>query len=91
MRNMLIDYNNLNFNNLGLETDFEKKIKKFLEEWSSDCEKVQVQTSGSTGTPKIFEIEKKRMINSAKMTCDFLGLKKGDTALLCLPVEYISG
>ena len=88
---MLIDYNNLNFNNLGFETDFEKKIKNFLKEWSSDSEKVQVQTSGSTGTPKIFEIEKNRMINSAKMTCDFLGLKKGDTALLCLPVEYISG
>ncbi|MBV2223582.1 MAG: long-chain fatty acid--CoA ligase, partial [Cloacibacterium sp.] len=34
---------------------------------------------------------KKRMLNSAKMTCDFLGLKEGDTALLCLPVQYISG
>ena len=31
------------------------------------------------------------MLNSAKMTCDFLGLKKGDAALLCLPVQYISG
>jgi O-succinylbenzoic acid--CoA ligase len=31
------------------------------------------------------------MLNSAKMTCDFLGLKEGDTALLCLPVQYISG
>ena len=25
------------------------------------------------------------------MTCDFLGLKEGNTALLCLPTEYISG
>jgi O-succinylbenzoic acid--CoA ligase len=52
---------------------------------------VKVQTSGSTGVPKIFEIEKKKMINSAVMTCNFLGLQEGDTALLCLPVEYISG
>ncbi len=25
------------------------------------------------------------------MTCDFLNLNEGDTALLCLPIEYISG
>jgi O-succinylbenzoic acid--CoA ligase len=31
------------------------------------------------------------MINSAEMTCNFLGLKEGNTALICLPVEYISG
>ncbi|MBQ0151672.1 MAG: AMP-binding protein, partial [Chryseobacterium sp.] len=57
----------------------------------SSSQTVKVQTSGSTGVPKIFEIEKEKMHNSAKMTCDFLGLKESDTALLCLPVEYISG
>ncbi|MCS3530501.1 AMP-binding protein [Chryseobacterium sp. JUb7] len=88
---MLIDFNNLNINKLSFETEFEKKIKNFLDDWFSDSENVNVQTSGSTGTPKVFEIEKKRMINSAVMTCDFLGLKKDDTALICLPVEYISG
>lgn len=31
------------------------------------------------------------MMASARMTCDFLGLKPGDTALLCLPTEYIAG
>ena len=31
------------------------------------------------------------MLNSAQMTCDFLRLKEGDSALLCLPIEYISG
>lgn len=63
----------------------------FLKEWYGKREVVEVQTSGSTGNPKIFEIEKSRMLASAKMTCDFLHLTKGDTALLCLPVEYISG
>lgn len=88
---MLIDFNNLNINQLSFKTEFEFKIKNFLEEWFSDSDTVKVQTSGSTGVPKIFDIEKKKMINSAEMTCNFLGLKEGDTALICLPVEYISG
>jgi O-succinylbenzoic acid--CoA ligase len=88
---MLIDFNNLNINQLSLVTEFEKKVQIFLEEWLSGGTMVKVQTSGSTGNPKIFEIEKKKMINSAVMTCNFLGLKEGDKALLCLPVEYISG
>lgn len=88
---MLIDFNNLNINQLSFHTEFEKKVETFLKEWLSDGAMVNVQTSGSTGVPKIFEIEKKKMINSAVMTCNFLGLKEGDTALLCLPVEYISG
>ncbi|WP_300686814.1 AMP-binding protein [Chryseobacterium sp.] len=88
---MLIDFNNLNINNLSFNTEFEKKVKIFLKEWFSEIPVVDVQTSGSTGKPKIFEIEKKKMLNSAVMTCNFLGLKEGDKALLCLPVEYISG
>lgn len=88
---MLIDFNNLNINKLSFHTEFEKKVENFLEEWVSNGEMVKVQTSGSTGVPKIFDIEKKKMINSAVMTCNFLGLKEGDKALLCLPVEYISG
>lgn len=91
MENMRIDFNNLNINNLSFNTEFEKKVKIFLEEWFSEKTGVNVQTSGSTGIPKIFEIEKKKMINSAVMTCNFLGLEEGNTALLCLPVEYISG
>ncbi|GAA4150075.1 AMP-binding protein [Chryseobacterium ginsenosidimutans] len=88
---MQIDFNNLNINQLSFETEFEKKIKQFAEEWFSDSTTVKVQTSGSTGVPKVFDIEKKKMMNSAEMTCDFLGLKEGNTALICLPVEYISG
>ena len=88
---MLTDFKNLNNNLLTLRTEFELKIKSFLQEWFSDSDQVKVQTSGSTGSPKIFDIEKKKMISSAEMTCDFLGLKEGNTALICLPVEYISG
>ena len=89
---MILDFSkNINIKSLFPENEFEEKVISFLEDWFSHSETVSVQTSGSTGIPKVFEIEKKRMLNSAKMTCDFLGLKEGDTALLCLPVQYISG
>lgn len=88
---MLLDFNNLEINNLQPQTEFEKKVIFFVEEWQSDSKTVKVQTSGSTGVPKVFDIEKEKMLNSAQMTCDFLKLKKGNTALLCLPIEYISG
>ncbi|MCX8532725.1 AMP-binding protein [Chryseobacterium luquanense] len=88
---MLVEFNNLEINNLHPKSEFEKKVFFFVEEWLSDSKTVKVQTSGSTGAPKIFEIEKEKMLNSAEMTCNFLELKNNDTALLCLPVEYISG
>lgn len=88
---MQINFNILDINNLPSQTEFEKKVIFFLEDWLSASDKVKVQTSGSTGVPKIFEIEKVKMLNSAKMTCNFLKLKKNDTAVLCLPIEYISG
>ncbi|AQX03854.1 AMP-dependent synthetase [Elizabethkingia meningoseptica] len=76
---------------LNAQNNFEERVKDFLAEWVSDSETVEVQTSGSTGVPKKFPIEKSRMLCSAEMTCDFLNLNEGDTALLCLPIEYISG
>lgn len=89
---MILDFSkNINIESLFPENEFEEKVISFLQDWFSHSETVSVQTSGSTGIPKVFEIEKKRMLCSAKMTCDFLGLKEGDTALLCLPVQYISG
>ena len=66
-------------------------IEEFLSEWRNDSPYVQVKTSGSTGEPKHMLVEKKRMLNSARITCDFLGLKAGDTALLCMSLDYIAG
>lgn len=66
-------------------------LEEFIREWESDCPTVTVRTSGSTGVPKEMAVEKARMAASAEVTCDFLGLKEGDRALLCLPVDYIAG
>jgi len=66
-------------------------VEEFLKEWHNDSPTVLVHTSGSTGEPKPMRVEKRRMEASARMTCDYLGLREGDTALLCLPVDYIAG
>ena len=66
-------------------------LEEFLEEWNSDSPYVEVKTSGSTGEPKRMLVEKQRMLASAKITCDFLGLKPGDAALLCMSLDYIAG
>lgn len=72
-------------------TDIHEALQQFLAEWNNDCSTVGVQTSGSTGTPKRMQVEKRRMEASARLTCAFLGLKPEDTALLCMPLQYIAG
>ena len=66
-------------------------LEEFLEEWNNPSPYVRVQTSGSTGAPKPLLVEKRRMLNSARITCDFLGLRESDTALLCMSLDYIAG
>lgn len=66
-------------------------LEEFLDQWNDDSPCMEVQTSGSTGVPKRIYIEKVRMRASARMTCDFLDIKQGDTALLCMPLDFIAG
>lgn len=66
-------------------------LEEFLAEWRNDSPYVHVQTSGSTGAPKPMLVEKSRMLASARITNDFLGLQPGDTALLCMSLDYIAG
>lgn len=69
----------------------EMTLDGFYKEWNSALSTVIVNTSGSTGKPKSIRVEKSRMIESAKMTCSFLGLTSDDSALLCMPLRYIAG
>lgn len=66
-------------------------LKDFLDNWNSPSPTLTVHTSGSTGKPKPMTVEKQKMLNSARITCDFLSLHPGDRALLCLPLDYIAG
>lgn len=70
---------------------YHHSLALFLQDWFAPSPVLTVHTSGSTGAPKAMEVEKRRMIASADMTCTFLQLKRGDTALLCLPLDYIAG
>ena len=67
-----------------------RSLEEFLNEWQSPASTIQVQTSGSTGAPKPMLVEKARMVASAQMTCQFLGLNPNDTALLCMNLDYIA-
>lgn len=73
------------------QQEFLQDLEAFLQEWYNSEPTVWVHTSGSTGTPKPMQVEKERMRASAQLTCQFLGLKEGDTALLCMPLQYIAG
>ncbi len=70
---------------------FEIAIGNFLMDWVDESLFLEVNTSGSTGIPKKIVLEKQHMVNSAIATGTFFNLKAGDTALLCLPVDFIAG
>ncbi len=72
-------------------TSWKKDIFYFIIDWLSNAETIKVTTSGSTGVPKTMQLNKKYVKKSAEATNSFFGLKKGDKALLCLPVKYIAG
>lgn len=68
-----------------------KSLHNFLIEWINEKDFVIVNTSGSTGKPKKIQLSKKRMMQSAFMTGKYFNFKSGQTALLCLPCDYIAG
>lgn len=75
----------------GEVKDIDVDTAFFLNEWFNQRDFVEVKTSGSTGIPKEIRLYKNHMLQSAKSTCDYLGLNESMNALLCLPTEYIGG
>jgi O-succinylbenzoic acid--CoA ligase len=70
---------------------WEKKVYTFIEDWISDKAYITQISSGTTGTSKEFKLPKQAMISAAINTCTMFDLRFGQTALLCLPVDYIAG
>ncbi len=63
----------------------------FLRSWLSGQSEYILSTSGSTGKPKSIDISREQMMASANMTANALGLKQGDSALLCINSNFIGG
>lgn len=70
---------------------FMHEIDDFKAKWQNSSPTLSVNTSGSTGKPKTIEVEKVKMWDSAITTLQALGLQEGNTALLCMPLQYIAG
>jgi O-succinylbenzoic acid--CoA ligase len=87
----ILDFSTGNLDELNPEILWEKEIQDFLKDWNSDSEFIISKTSGSTGIPKEIKIPKSAMKLSAELTAEFFNLKKGNSALLCLPVNFIAG
>src|SRR5690606_33556006 len=88
---MLLDFSNEFEFPQSTREIWQKEILNFLNDWFSDKDFILSKTSGSTGVPKEIRIPKSAMKMSAELTGEFFGLKKGDTALLCMPVNFIAG
>ena len=81
-----------NFQNLPNPTsEYEQKIVDFCQKWLVRQQEFVLKTSGSTGEPKQIILTRNQMIASAKLTGKTFGLNEGDSALVCLNVEYIAG
>ncbi|UOB17316.1 AMP-binding protein [Abyssalbus ytuae] len=70
---------------------YEQSMGDYLMDWLNNKDHLFVKTSGSTGTPKLIRINKQHMVNSAIASGDFFGITMGDTALHCLPADFIAG
>ncbi len=71
--------------------DWCKNVYRFILQFVNDEQFILQRTSGSTGEPKDIELLKAAMVASAQLTAKTLRLSKNETALLCLPVDYIAG
>ena len=80
----------------GVENDekrpaWEREVYRFIHNWLIGKEKILQHSSGTTGISKEIKLSRNSMITSARNTCRYFDLRKGNTALMCLPVEYIAG
>src|SRR5690606_1396805 len=90
-RMKLLDFSSEIFDPLNEEIIWEKNIIEFIQNWQNEDDFILSKTSGSTGVPKTLKLPKSAMKMSAKMTGEFFGLQAGNSALLCMPVNFIAG
>ncbi len=74
-----------------LDAEWKKQILAFVQKWFSEDKEIVLKTSGSTGKPKQITYPKSKMLASAQRSITYFDLKANQTALLCLPAEFIAG
>jgi O-succinylbenzoic acid--CoA ligase len=72
-------------------TAWEKAVYEFIHLWLNKSRVIVQYSSGTTGRSKKIRLRKESMVRSAEITCRYFKLKRGQNAMLCLPVEYIAG
>ncbi|WP_027136519.1 AMP-binding protein [Gaetbulibacter saemankumensis] len=85
------ELNDVAYNYIKEGYPYEQILGWFILDWIDEKDYIYANTSGSTGVPKKVKLSKQAMVNSAIATGDFFNLEPGDSALLCLPMEYIAG
>ena len=70
---------------------WEKEVYGFILQWLDDSDIIIQYSSGTTGKSKMIRLKKQDMVHSAENTCRFFSLTRGQSAGLCLPMEYIAG
>jgi O-succinylbenzoic acid--CoA ligase len=75
----------------AINNTWEKEVYRFIINWLSDSDYMAQYSSGTTGKSKEIRLPKLSMMASALNTCRFFSLTKGQSALLCMPVDYIAG
>ncbi len=98
MKNLKINHKEISYENIINKkfsnsdfSEYEMKTLIFCQNWLKEKENFTVNTSGSTGKPKPININRNKMITSAKLTGEFLNLKSNDKEFICLSSEYIAG
>ncbi|MBI1837742.1 MAG: AMP-binding protein [Flavobacteriia bacterium] len=81
----------MNITYLNASETYKRKVQAFEDEWNNSNTFICSKTSGSTGQPKEIQIPKQKMIDSARMTGQFLSIQKGENALHCLSIDTIAG
>ena len=71
--------------------EWKAKLFQLITDLLTEDRPIIQQTSGTTGDPKVYELDRKAMIRSARMTLSHFELQPGMKALLCLPTDYIAG
>ncbi|MFY0654754.1 MAG: AMP-binding protein [Cyclobacteriaceae bacterium] len=91
--NIFFNKNCYNLNSLDKLVEaapfFEEGIK-FIQQFSCGQPTFEFKTSGATGMAKMITITRRQILASIKQTENALGLKKGETVLVCLSPGFVA-